>query len=165
MKLDKHFATFLTLFAIVCPWGAQAQEAVSTSEPRWELNLSPYTHHLHRDEDHDWVWFVGFQRNLEDGKLTGFSVFSNSFGQPSAYAFVGQRYEKPFGWDRLYWQWTAGVIYGYVDPYKNKVPLNVHGFSPAVIPSVGYRLTDRTSLSVTMLGTNALMFNASWALN
>jgi hypothetical protein len=59
-------------------------------------------------------------------------VFSNSFGQPSAYAFAGQRYLDPFGFENWYLQWTAGLLYGYVGEYEDKVPLNYKGFSPGI---------------------------------
>ncbi|NIT62327.1 MAG: ABC transporter ATP-binding protein, partial [Gammaproteobacteria bacterium] len=52
---------------------------------------------------------------------------------------------------------SAGIIYGYRGKYKDKVPLNVGGFAPVVIPSVGYRLNDRFSLEVQFLGTAAFM--------
>jgi hypothetical protein len=50
-------------------------------------------------------------------------------------------------------------MYGYVDPYENKVPLNYKGFNPAIIPAVGYKLTPHDSVQVKFLGTAALMFS------
>jgi hypothetical protein len=54
---------------------------------------------------------------------------------------------------------TAGILYGYVGQYKDKVPLNHGGFSPAIIPSIGYRLTEHDSVQVKVLGTAGLMFS------
>jgi hypothetical protein len=53
-------------------------------------------------------------------------------------------------------------MYGYVGRFKNKVPLNVGGFSPVVIPAMGYRVSPRLALEVQVLGTAALMFGATW---
>jgi RNA-binding protein YhbY len=50
-------------------------------------------------------------------------------------------------------------MYGYVAPYENKVPLNYNGFNPAIIPSVGYKLTAHDSVQVKILGNAALMFS------
>jgi hypothetical protein len=54
---------------------------------------------------------------------------------------------------------TAGLMYGYVAPYENKVPLNYKGFNPAIIPSLGYKLTAHDSVQIMILGNAALMFS------
>lgn len=122
--------------------------------------FSPYTHHWNHSEEHRNVVLIGLQRHLPNDRLCGISFFRNSFAQPSLYAFTG------WTWDtqRLpNWQATitAGILYGYVYPHEDKVPLNRQGFSPAVIPSIGYRLTERTTVEMQLLGTAALMFGVS----
>jgi hypothetical protein len=57
---------------------------------------------------------------------------------------------------------SAGIIYGYVGEFKDKVPLNIGGFSPVIVPSIGYRVSPQLGLEVTILGTAAVMFGASW---
>jgi hypothetical protein len=74
----------------------------------------------------------------------GESVFSNSFGQPSAYVFGGQRLYRWSPWDPLYAEWSAGLLYGYVGEYKNKVPLNYKGFSPGITAGIGWQFTLRS---------------------
>jgi tRNA(Leu) C34 or U34 (ribose-2'-O)-methylase TrmL len=37
--------------------------------------------------------------------IVGAAGFRNSFGQPSAYVYGGQRYIDPFGWEKWYLQW------------------------------------------------------------
>ena len=54
---------------------------------------------------------------------------------------------------------TAGILYGYVGQYQHKVPMNHNGFSPAIIPSLGYNLTRRDSLQLEILGTAGVMFS------
>ncbi len=143
------------------PGLAQAQTA---RQEEWELNVSPWAIHFNQTSEHKHVYALGLQKGEANGDLMGFSAFSNSFGQPSAYAYVGRKYLAPLGWQRTYWQWTAGVLYGYTGQYKNKVPLNSGGFSPGVIPSLGYQLSERSSLQLTFLGNSALMVNFTWAL-
>jgi hypothetical protein len=144
-------------------WPAWAAAQVARHED-WELNVSPWAIHFNQTSEHRHVYALGVQKGEPNGDLMGFSAFSNSFGQPSAYAYVGRKYLGPVGWERVYWQWTAGVLYGYKGKYKNKVPLNTGGFSPGVIPSLGYQLGDRSSVQMTFLGNSALMVNFTWSL-
>ena len=82
---------------------------------------------------------VGLERERNDGRLSGITYFSNSFGQSSTYIFPwGQSYRNLGGVQGLFAKWSGGLLYGYVEPYENKVLLNVNGFSPAIIPSLGY---------------------------
>jgi hypothetical protein len=39
------------------------------------------------------------------------------------------------------------------------VPLNYKGFNPAIIPSLGYKLTKHDSVQVKFLGSAGLMFS------
>ncbi len=129
-----------------------------------EFNVSPYTVHFSPSDEHKSVWLFGMTQVEADGSLVAAAVFSNSFGQRSAAAQFGQRYQRPFGWDRWYWQWTAGLMYGYVAPYKNKVPLNYKGFSPVVVPSLGYQFAPHVSGELMLLGNSALMFQFAFDL-
>ena len=63
---------------------------------------------------------------------------------------------------RIYWSWTAGILYGYKPPYENKVPFNSNGFSPAIIPTLGYQFTPTVSGEIAMLGTAGIMFNIAF---
>ena len=127
----------------------------------WRLMYSPATYHYSRDPDHRYVWMVGIERERPNGVVSGFTYFSNSFGQPSAYAYVGQRLTDFSEWNRLYAQWTAGLIYGYKAPFDDKVPLNYKGFSPGLVLTVGWQLTPAVSTQVNVLGNSALMFQVS----
>lgn len=140
---------------------AQAACADTDTFDGWEISLSPYTYHFHPSDEHKPVVSLGALKGAEDHWIWGGSIFSNSFGQPSAYLFLGQRYFKPFdleGWDKWYLQWNAGLLYGYVGQYKNKVPLNYKGFSPGFVPSVGYQFSERIYGELDLLGNSALMF-------
>lgn len=137
--------------------------------PNWDAKdgytvfASPYTHHW-SDENasqHQQVLAASVSRRLPNDRFCGFSLFRNSFGQPSAYAFTGWSWNQLFQ-TPLYLNVTAGIIYGYVGEHREKVPLNVNGFSPVVIPSLGYQLTPQLGVEVQILGTAAVMFGASW---
>ena len=75
--------------------------------------------------------------------------------------------EKVIGFspiDKLFFQWTAGVMYGYKYPYRDKVPLNYGGFSPGVTASLGWQFTREFSVQAIALGTAGLMFQVAFDL-
>ena len=127
-------------------------------DDRLTLMYSPFTHHFSPSDEHRYVWLVGLERERADGRLSGITYFSNSFGQPSTYIFPwGQTYRNLGGVQGLFAKWSGGLLYGYVAPYENKVPLNVNGFSPAIIPSVGFE-QNGYGAQLNFLGTAGLMF-------
>jgi len=128
---------------------------------RLSLMYSPFTHHFDPSPEHRYVWLVGVERERADQRLSGITYFSNSFGQPSTYIYPwGRNYPNVGGMEGLFVKWSAGLLYGYVAPYENKVPLNVNGFSPAIIPSIGYERAGY-STQINLLGTAGLMWQIS----
>jgi hypothetical protein len=167
MRLVHASALLIPLTLAVAPLAASAQTdkpaSSSTGEAAdsgdyWRLMGSPYTLHYGYDPEHEPVYMIGLERQRSDGWVWGGTYFSNSFGQPSGYVYVG---EKVIGFtpiDKLFFQWTAGVMYGYKYPYEDKVPFNVKGFSPGVTASLGWQFTREFSVQAIALGTAGLMF-------
>lgn len=104
---------------------------------------------------------MGVERQLDAGWLAGASYFTNSFGQPSGYAYAGQRYTGLLGPPPLYLQWTAGILYGYKGEYKDKVPLNYGGFSPGAVVSLGWQFNRESAMQFNLLGDAGLMLQLS----
>ena len=127
----------------------------------WRLNVSPFSHHFRYSEEHRYVWAVGIERQSRDDWLAGASYFSNSFGQPSAYVYIGHRFNELFDQPRLFGQVSAGVMYGYVGKFKNKVPMNVGGFSPGALASMGWQFEKRSSATIHLLGDAGFMLQIS----
>lgn len=126
---------------------------------RWSLIASPYTYHFHPSDEHKDVWLVGFERERADGSIAGAAFFSSSFGQDSGYVFPwGQMYRGVLDQPQVYAQWTAGILYGYRGEYQHKVPLNYSGFSPAIVPALGWEFDSKQRVQVNLLGLNAVMF-------
>lgn len=142
----------------ICPDFLSVKDA-SAPTHRGEFTFSPYTHHWSQNPDHKKVVLVAIDEQLPGDRLCGVSFFSNSFGQPSMYVYAGQQFNNLMGVPQLFAKVTGGLMYGYVSPYENKVPLNYKGFNPAIIPAVGYKLTQHDSVQVKFLGTAALMFS------
>lgn len=131
----------------------------------WRLALSPFSLHFSNNPEHRYVWAIGMERQRPDNWLAGASYFSNSFGQPSAYVYLGKRFPALLNTPQLFGQVSAGVLYGYKGAYKDKVPLNFNGFSPGLLVSAGWQFTPRVSATAHMLGTAGLMVQLAYELN
>lgn len=130
------------------------------------LQVSPFTYHFTYDNAHSDVVMVGLEREYPDAKLDGITLFTNSFGQPSIYLYPwGHVYHSIAGIKPLSFKWTAGLLYGYKDPYENKVPLNYGGFSPGFIPALTYEFKPGWSAQLSFLGNAALMFQLNVPLH
>jgi len=159
MKLT---SLLLALGAMCAVAPAMAQSSSSEEQGViWRLGMSPYTYHWSRDPDHRDVYMIGLERQNADKVVWGASYFRNSFGQPSGYLYGGKRYDSIFSYDKLFAQWTVGLLYGYKPPYDHKVPLNHNGYSPGAVFSLGWQFTPTYSAQVNVLGNSALMFQFS----
>jgi hypothetical protein len=131
---------------------------------RWQF--SPYTYHFTPDDQHKDVLMVGVEREHPNAKLDGITLFTNSFGQPTVYFYPwGGVYPDIAGINHLSFKWTAGVLYGYKDPYQDKVPYNHNGFSPAVIPALAYEFKPGWSGQINLLGNAGMMFQLNAPFN
>jgi len=140
-----------------------APEGRGAFEPgHWRLAVSPYSLHFAPSEEHENVYAVALERQRDDGWLWGGSYFSNSFGQPSGYIYVGQRIEGVSWAPQFFVQWTGGLMYGYRGKYEDKVPLNSNGFSPGLLLSVGWAFDKRLSTQMNLLGSAGLMWQLSY---
>jgi hypothetical protein len=145
---------------------AAAPISAASDGTRLRLQLSPYTRHNKFDEAHRTVIMAGLEREYPSGKLDGVALFRNSFGQPSIYIYPwGGVYPAIGGIQPLSFKWTAGLLYGYKEPYENKVPLNYKGFSPGAIFSLAYEFKPGWSGQINLLGTAALMLQLNVPLN
>jgi hypothetical protein len=135
------------------------------SDAVWQVVVSPWTHHYQARPEYKQVWALGLEREMPDHSLYGLALFSNSYGQPSAYAYYGHVFNNVTSWsESIYVKLTVGVIYGYVQPYEDRMLLNYHGFSPAIIPGIGWRLDPDWSIQANFPGTEVVMFTLSRGL-
>jgi len=138
---------------------AQTSEPTPDSGVKLRFQASPYSIHFSPDTDHKNVVMVGLEREYLNGKLDGITLFSNSFGQESVFIYPwGGVYHNIWDVSKLSFKWTAGLLYGYKEPYENKVPLNYKGFSPGAILALAYEFKPGWSAQVDLLGTAGLMF-------
>jgi hypothetical protein len=143
------------------PAPAPAPASEDAAAKDWRLMASPLTLHFHPDPEHRYVYMLGLERQYTGGLLLGAAYFQNSFGQPSGYAFAGRRFSHVAGYQPLFVELSAGVIYGYVPPYNHKVPFVVNGFSPGALAAAGWQITPTFSAQLNLLGLAAVMFQFS----
>ena len=145
--------------------GAQEPARAAPGSPAgaaWRVALSPHTEHYQRSEDHRYVWLAGLERESADGGLMGAGHFRNSFGQPTWYVYPwGGVYRNLLNVRPLFFKWSVGVIYGYRPPYEDKVPVNIGGFAPVIMPAVGWNFGRGFSGQLNLVGTAAVMFQVS----
>jgi hypothetical protein len=154
-----------------CHCLAASQPPVSEEDTReetaafWRFYASPLTVHVSSSPDHRAVYSLGVERQYPSGFLVGAAAFRNSFGQPSAYAYGGYRFDAPFSSvPELFFQLSAGVLYGYKEPYENKVPFNHHGVSPGAVAAIGWEFSRAFSAQINVLGDSAFMLQLSFDL-
>src|SRR5262245_23763658 len=157
-KLPRFVAVLA--FALLAGGAARAQSTESTSlgdlwaaknwdapEPwrtdKWYFQFAYYTWHFHYDPDHQQSYLLDSEYRfdkywLEGQWIAGFALFQNSFGQFSQYLYGALQWRPIKDHQPFYIKVSAGILHGYVGQYKDKIPLNPHGWAPAIIPSVGY---------------------------
>lgn len=146
----------------ICGWGtpsARAATIFNSEISAWQFQTSAYTKHFDPDPDHNNnAHLIDVEAWTENNWLYGLAIFDNSFGQPSQYAYVGHHW-RLFRSDHVYVKVTGGLLHGYKEPYEHKIPLNDLGVAPAIVPSVGLRIS-RAVVEVQLLGTAALTITA-----
>ena len=85
----------------------------------WQF--SAYTLHYSPSDAHKQVVMVGVEREHPNAKVDGFTLFTNSFGQPTVYVYPwGGSYHDIGGIEHLSFKWTAGYSTATESPMKTK---------------------------------------------
>lgn len=177
MLPSARWARSLALSAALLPLAAFAADADSPSSALsgWTFGYSPYTYHFSEAKQehsyepenakHSYVWLLNAEKRLDERHVAGFAVFSNSFGQPSQFAYYGWRFQPFDSTPQLYFKITGGLIHGYKYPYHKKIPLNTSsGWGLTAIPAVGWNFTPEWGAQVNLLGNSAVMFQLNYSL-
>ena len=173
MPLSARWAPGLALSAMLLPLGACASDTDALSG--WTLGYAPYTYHFSEakqehsyepeHDKHSYVWLLNAEKRLDERHVAGFAIFSNSFGQPSQFAYYGWRFQPFDSTPQLYFKLTGGLIHGYKYPYHKKIPLNTRsGWGLTAIPAIGWNFTPAWGAQVNLLGNSAVMFQLNYSL-
>lgn len=138
-----------------CTWTARAD--VFADGDHVMLQAGPYVYHRDHDIEHNNVpLLVGVEWESASRWEFGASYFENSFYQPCIYIYAGRRWFLGSADDGFYFKLTGGPLYGYKEPYEDKIPMNYHGLAPVVIPAIGYQYL-RANTQLVIFGTAGLM--------
>jgi hypothetical protein len=125
------------------------------------LQTNLYNIHYHYDPDHiPYSPLVAAEWRRNDGWLIGGGVFLNSFGQFSQTVYGG--YLWNIADTGFYAKLVGGAVHGYTGQYKDKLPLNVGGFAPGIIPAIGYKLGP-VRIETQFIWTSGLMITGGIA--
>ncbi|MGH8035013.1 MAG: hypothetical protein ACREO9_07300 [Lysobacterales bacterium] len=140
-------ATLLTGVLLFCAqlYAAETGSETETLKPdpwkvkTWRFQTSLWTHHWSYNPEHnDDQNLIDVEALFENNWLAGGAIFDNSFGQNSWFLYMG--YEWPlFHSKYAYFKLVGGILYGYKDEYKDKIPLNGNEIAPAILPVLGLR--------------------------
>jgi hypothetical protein len=155
-SLRAHFFSRVAalLHLLVCTSLAHAD--VFGEGDRVMVEVGAYVYHYVDNTEHNqWPRLIGAEYETGSHWLGGAAFFRNSYYQNSAYAYAGKRWFIEPVSDNLYVKLTAGLIYGYKEPYEDKVPFNHDGYAVGIVPAVGYQF-GRANAQLVFLGTQAV---------
>jgi hypothetical protein len=157
---------FSALMAAVPAPAADATAPVpASSQGTVTLLGSPKVLHFDPDPEHvDWSWLVGIEWQRPESRWHfGFSYFNNSFGQKCQFYYTGYVWKLSEQYPNWYFKLSGGLIYGYKEPYEDKVPFNHNGYSPGLFPALGYKW-DRWKVQLVTLGTAGAMVTVGYEI-
>lgn len=122
------------------------------------LAFGPYVAHRENSRDHNqWPRLIGVEYESASHWLVGAAAFRNSYYQNAAYVYAGNRWFLDSINENLYAKISAGLVYGYKDPYEDRLPVNSNGYGLAIAPALGYQF-GRANAQIVLLGTAAVTF-------
>jgi len=122
------------------------------------LEFGPYVlHRVDNNGRNQWPNLVGVEWESGSHWLIGAVAFKNSYYQHATYAYGGRRWFLDRVYPNLYVKLSAGMVYGYKDPYEDRLPVNDNGYGLGIAPALGYQL-GRANAQIVFLGTAAVTF-------
>jgi hypothetical protein len=156
----RYLACIALAALCTCPWTARAD--VFADGDQVMLQIGPYVYHRNNDTEHNSEpMLVGLEWESASRWEVGASFFKNSFSQPCGYIYGGRRWFLRSADDGFYVKLTAGPLYGYKEPYEDKIPVNDNGLGFAVIPAIGYQY-KRANAQLVILGGAGLMLSLGY---
>ena len=150
-------APLLLLSGLLCTNTVLAEDDGWFSFDNTYLQLGYGAHWDDSDDYRGIPALIGLEWSKNDRRIAGVSLFNNSFGQFSQYYYYGYKWRLNRWNEKLQVKLSGGFIYGYVGEFEDRLDPNWSGFSPAIIPSLGWK-ERRWGFDVAVLGTAGVMF-------
>lgn len=155
--MRKFIFCSIRCFAVLLGAIAMPGMAFSQDGARWLLQTSIYTAHYNSDPAHnDNQKLINLEYQRPDSVVMGAAAFDNSFGQPSQYVYFGKLWRPLESAPLMHVKLTGGLLHGYKDQYRDKIPFNGSGVAPAIIPMVGLS-GKHVSGEFVLLGSAGIM--------
>lgn len=121
--------------------------------------------YLHYDEEDDYEGpplFLGVEYHQAPKLLWGFSMFQNSFGQFSQYAYIGRKFHPWDSYPNLHIKLTGGIVQGYRGENHSTLPIRWgDSWGLGGIPTIGYQ-NDRFGADLAFLKESGVLFLAGF---
>jgi hypothetical protein len=161
MKYNKQINQFLTiLFVLLISQTSMAWEFYGEDDDIYIMGAA-YNHFSSSDDHEGPPILVSAEIIKKNNWFYGLSLFNNSFGQFSQYAYIGKEFKLDMIFKGLRSKLSAGIIYGYTGEFEDKVPFNYNGFAPAIIPGLGYQ-KDKWGVDVYLMGNSGLLLGVGY---
>jgi hypothetical protein len=164
MAINLRTCLVLWLLCLCSTLWADEGESGSKSPDRWKVKewkvqTSLYTKHWSDNPDHvNDQNLINVEMVYNNDWLAGGAYFDNSFGQSSWFLYMGHQWPL-FHSKYWYFKLMGGLLYGYKDEYKDKIPLNGNEIAPAILPSIGLRY-KHVFTELNIAGTAAITVTA-----
>jgi hypothetical protein len=141
--------------------GAEAAER----HRHWYAQAGLYAHWRNDDAFSGVPWFAGIEYHRPDLWFGGFSMFNNSFGQFSQYAYLGRAFHPLPAYPHFRIKLTVGVVQGYKDEHYDTLPIHWGGsWALGFVPGLGYQ-KGRVGYDVAVLGVGGLLFLVGYSFD
>jgi hypothetical protein len=130
---------------------------------RGMVQISPYVYHRIDNTDHNqYPRLFGLEYESAGNWLVGGLAFRNSYYQNSAFVYGGKRWFLDED-QHVYAKLAVGLVYGYKDPYADKLPVNYNGYGLGIAPVLGYQF-KRANAQLVFLGVSAIVITVGYDL-
>ena len=137
---------------------AESNRETDLGNSRWYIQGGGYLHYSEDEEFEGPPWFTGVEYFKSEKLLFGFSIFNNSFGDTSQYAYVGRNFHPWDANERFRIKLTIGVAHGYYGEHQKVMPINWgDGWGIGVVPTVGYQINS-FGFDVGLLSASGVLF-------
>lgn len=148
----------LLAYALAAP-AAFAQESgdPDAHTPTWYLQAGVYWHYSDKEEYDGPPVFAGIEYERSVNSVIGISVFNNSYGQFSQYAYYGKSWYPSDTVPGFRFKVTAGVVHGYTGEHKKIMPVRWgDGWGIGVVPGIGYQ-RDALGVDLALLSASGVL--------
>ena len=133
-------------------------ENVQYAETNWYVQAGGYMHYTDDEEYEGPPWFAGIEYQRSRNRVVGLSVFNNSFGEFTQYAYLGKSFYPSDRYPGFRIKLTAGVAHGYSGEHHKLLPIRWgDSWGIGIVPTIGYQW-DALGVDIGVLSASGLLF-------